>query len=249
MMKLRDIDRKLIEAVREKDLPLTKQLVLKEQGANVDSAIRTEENHHLGDQICNVLSIACMGSDKRNRAAYEIVEFLLAQGAKADTQLGGSLTSLMYASFYDSDIIKLLLAAGADKIINFTNEEGWTALMYAAKNDTAAVKILCDHGADLHAQNIHGQSALHYAVYNEIGVMRELLNRGANPNLPNDHGNSPLMVAAQCNFIDKTEFLKRNGGDMHLANNNGKTPQMLLDEHAQYLGNEEKKSVSRGLDI
>ena len=247
MLKLRDIDHKIIKAVREKDLITTHALI--KAGANVDAAIRTEQNMHLGDQICNLLSIACIGSDPSNKDSYEVVKLLLANGAKADTQPSDSLSALMYASFFDASIIKLLLDAGADKIINHKTEEGWTALMYAANNVAPAVKILCEHGADIHAQNDDGQSALHYAVYNKIDVCRELLKHGADPNLPNAIGNTPLMVAAHCNFRDMADFLERNGGDSSIANNNGKTPKIMLEEHAKYSGLDAKKQISRGLDI
>lgn len=64
----------------------------------------------------------------------------------------------------NSDIIKLLLNAGAD--INYQNKDGNTALMLAIKKtDTKSTYTLLEYGADIDIKNKEGKTALDFAVY------------------------------------------------------------------------------------
>ena len=170
MKKIKEVDGKLINAVRDKNLNEVKRLV-NEEGADVNLFFLNDKIDCPGDQICTVLSIACLGSYAGNTVSYDIVEFLLSKGAQADVQHTESNTSLMYAAYYDAKILKLLLDNGGNKIIDRQDIEGRTALMYAAKNDEQSVRTLCEAGAQVDLQNDLGFTALHYAVYNRLGVV------------------------------------------------------------------------------
>ena len=52
-------------------------------------------------------------------------------------------------SYYDEDLVELLLKNGADKTINYQDERGYTALIYACRCDSPkVVKWLLEAGAD-----------------------------------------------------------------------------------------------------
>lgn len=108
----------------------------------------------------------------------------------------------------DADMVKLLLAAGADpKAVNST---GTNALMAAAGVDMfnpnedsgtnaeglAVLKIIVGLGYDPNAMNKSGEAALHGAVHrgsNEI--IKLLVDNGADVGLKNKKGFTPLQVA------------------------------------------------------
>ena len=78
-------------------------------------------------------------------------------------------TPLMWASMYnhDPEVIKTLLAAGAD--MNARNSYGWTPLMYASmyNHDPEVITTLLAAGADAKAKDNRGYTAFSYAQYNE----------------------------------------------------------------------------------
>ena len=88
----------------------------------------------------------------------------LAEIAKADVnarnEYGG--TSLMAAAYVSTEIVKLLLDAGADA--NARAQDGITALMLAAMSGNAeTVSLLLDAGADASVIDAVGKTAWDYA--------------------------------------------------------------------------------------
>ena len=72
----------------------------------------------------------------------------IAAGAEVNVKDNHDWTALMYAAYYgNTEIIKLLLSAGAD-VNTENNYNDWTALMLAKKNGhSEIVKLLIDSGA------------------------------------------------------------------------------------------------------
>jgi ankyrin repeat protein len=75
--------------------------------------------------------------------SVEIVKMLLEKGARVDTQDDRGYTPLMYAAYAESmntEVVRLLLAKGADRS---ATGEGETALSLASKRgDTEIVRML-----------------------------------------------------------------------------------------------------------
>jgi ankyrin repeat protein len=125
------------------------------------------------------------------------------------TRLAGVTPYLLAAAAADVDLMRVLLAGGADPHIKA--KDGSTALMMAsgvgriddreAKQDYAsaleAAKLALMLGDDINATNTRGRTALHGAAgigANEL--IQFLVEKGANLNTKDRGGYSPLAIAA-----------------------------------------------------
>jgi ankyrin repeat protein len=109
---------------------------------------------------------------------------LLDAGADPNAALPGGETPLMTAARTGAaDVVKALLARGA-QVDGKDNRRGQTALMWAAAEGHAAiVKNLIDAGADIHARVPSGLTPLLFAVREgRLDVVRVLLKAGADVN-------------------------------------------------------------------
>ena len=158
--------------------------------------------------------------------SVDVVKLLLAKGAKPDARLtkrppaigiGGSghnvnltngATPLMKAaSSSDVELIRILLAAGADP--HLTTDNHTTPLMMSAglswrdigslgsdEESLEAMKIFIDLGADVDAFNDEGMTALHGAAQRgSLPILKFLLAQGAKPSVKNARNRTPLDEA------------------------------------------------------
>ena len=136
-----------------------------------------------------------------DRAAIEEV---LRRVPRAATLRGvDGATPLMTAALYgDSDLIKRLLAAGADP--NATDIAAATALMWAVP-DRGKMQLLLDAGADVNARSDEGRSALVVTSGSpgSAPALRLLLDYGADPSLWHSSDPSPLREAVR---VDDAEM-------------------------------------------
>lgn len=132
---------------------------------------------------------------------------------RSDNQRGrfsevGASALLMAAKSADVELMRLLLAAGADPKIR--NRDGTTMLMAAAGCDVSyvgedsrpaeesleAVKIALAAGADVNERNTVGDTALHGAAFTGANiVVQHLVDQGGRLDATNKWGQSPLAVA------------------------------------------------------
>jgi hypothetical protein len=112
------------------------------------------------------------------------------------------------AAGYRVEIVRLLLAAGADPNAA-TNHRRSTPLHYAAdgyitgpvwdaKRQVGTIQCLLDTGAEINSQDKNGATPLHRAVRTRCAAaVRFLLEAGADPILKNKPGSTPFHLAVQ----------------------------------------------------
>ena len=134
------------------------------------------------------------------------------------------LTALHLAAFYGrSEVMKLLLEAGADK--DAAQRNGMTALHAAAfHGDTDVVKLLLKAGADKDAVNAFGMTALKLAAGKAHSeVVKLLLQACADKDAVNDFGMTALHSAARKGHSEVVKLLLEAGADKDAAQRNGMT--------------------------
>ena len=121
--------------------------------------------------------------------------------------VGDSLLHLAAAG-YRVDIVRLLLAAGADPNAA-KNHRKSTPLHYAADGfitgpawnpdlQVATLECLLKSGARIHSQDMNGATPLHRAVRTRCAAaVKALLKAGADPTIRNKSGSTPFHLAVQ----------------------------------------------------
>ena len=185
------------------------------------------------------------------RGQLRLVEELLEQGAPFDTavehgtpgrrfsadysirsQLIGRDAFWMAAKYGEVEILKKLLAAGADPFA--VDDNGVTSLQVAMGNSGSSLdwrrdrigneepdhadeerrtlelaKILIDEGVDVNAKDSRGRTAMHHAVLKDFPTVVEYLAmRGAEITVPNDRELTPLQLAETVQGIPGTNGLR-----------------------------------------
>jgi len=157
------------------------------------------------DRIRVITSLLAHGADVNGRISMEEPRW---SGARYRRHLAGATAFLFAAKSADVDVMRLLLAHGADPTIN--TEENITPLMaaagiaWASNQDRAseiqvleAVKLMVDElGADVNAVSDLGETAMHAAAYRGAnGVVQYLFDKGAKLDVVAIDGRTPLIVA------------------------------------------------------
>ena len=176
-----------------------------------------------------IKSLLSHGADPNARAAKSPPRFGFTLGLlvyMGGLRLAGATPFLMAAMVADVDVMRVLLAAGADPKMA-TNDQT-TPLMVAAgfgrvtaetrvpeSRALEAVKMVVEAGNDVNAANARGYTAMHAAAY--IGadsVARFLIEKGADVNAKDKSGTTPTFIAAQVDplHLSTAEVLRKAGG-------------------------------------
>jgi ankyrin repeat protein len=139
---------------------------------------------------------ALMQAVKKNEAT--LVAELIKQGADVNELDDNKDAPLIMAAYLGyTDIVKLLLEAGADVSVVDPHMKA-TALHAAAyAGNTAPAKLLIEYHIDINKQGpYNGYTALHDAIWqNNIDTAKVLIEAGANLHLQSNSGETPLEFA------------------------------------------------------
>jgi ankyrin repeat protein len=153
---------------------------------------------------------ALMKAVQRNDAAA--VQRLIAQGVNvSETDENGDAPLVMAAYEGHTEILRLLLEAGADitAVDPGMKATALHAAAYAGRTDAA--RLLIDHGIDIDKQGPrNGYTALHDAIWqNNIETARVLVEAGANLNLESHRGETPLQFARSSRRKEITALIEQ----------------------------------------
>ena len=155
-----------------------------------------------------------------------LVAKLLKAGADANAARWDGETALMIAANAGSvDVVKQLIARGAD--VNLAeSRKGQTALMWAAaEGHPEVVQVLIDQKADIRAASKSGFTALVFAaIKNDPKSVQELLAAGADANYALPDGTKVLLVAASHKSTLAAGALVDGGADPNVADRGGNSP-------------------------
>jgi len=157
------------------------------------------------DKIRVITSLLDHGADVNGRNTMEEPRW---SGARYRRHLAGATAFLLAAKSADVEVMRLLLAYGADP--NIGTEERITPLMaaagiaWASNQDRAserqvldAVKLIVEElGADVNAVSDLGETAMHAAAYRGANsVVQYLFDKGAKLDVVAVDGRTPLIIA------------------------------------------------------
>ncbi|MGE0816327.1 MAG: ankyrin repeat domain-containing protein [Vicinamibacterales bacterium] len=138
------------------------------------------------------------------------VKALLAQKADVNQPQGDGSTALHWAAYGGQpEMVRLLLAAGAD-VTAATRLGGLTPLMMAARaGDAEAVTLLLDAKAEAVTPNANGTTPMMFAAAaGSAAAVRLLAGRGADVNAADaTNGQTPLMFAAAQGRVEAVRTL------------------------------------------
>lgn len=165
-----------------------------------------------------------------SRSCFDIVWLLIDAGADVNAPAAGEASTALqeathvvaaFAKYRDTDVdvIKYLLANGADVNAPPGKVSGRTALQVAVSEEVPnleSIDILLDAGAEVNAPagEILGFTALQgAAILGHIRIAQNLLERGADPNAPGSSsgGRTALEGAAEWGRLDMVQLLMDTG--------------------------------------
>lgn len=123
-------------------------------------------------------------------------EGLLKAGANVNTvHPPWQLTPLLAASEINFDMVKLLVARGAQ--VNVRDRDGMTPLMRAiVLRDLRMVKLLLDAGARINTTDHRGHTAFTHAILrSDADILKVLIERGAETDVVTAMGTTPWSIA------------------------------------------------------
>ncbi len=173
------------------------------------------------------LADAAMNGD---RAA---VASLLPQKVDVNAAQGDGTTALHWAAYRDDlEMVKMLLAAGANAKAA-TREGSITPLFMACQNgDAAIIEALLKAGADANAPKSNGTTPLMIAAESgSAAAVRVLVEHGANVGSKESvHGQTALMFAAAEGREAVIKFLLAHGADANVATSFHKLEHVRYDQ-------------------
>lgn len=147
-----------------------------------------------------------------DKKQMEAARYLLSIGAKPDIAIpAGAASSLMkMAQAGETQMVKLLLAAGAD--VNYADTDGDTALARAAyEGNLTTVKALLAAGANVNIAPKGTSLLSHIVSNNDMLLTQVLIAAGADVNSHGEAGVTPLEMARQKGYKDLEMLLVQSG--------------------------------------
>jgi len=166
-----------------------------------------------------------------------VAKVLLAAGASTEWPEKGAKLLYIASKLGRIDIVKELLAHGADVNAKLPETEETPLMVAALKGQVEVAKLLLSVGANPRAESADGHTALHAAAHQgHSEIVKMLLAAGADvnaDNAPDDY--TPLLYASRAGRSEVVKLLLAAGADIEAElDKDGQTPLWLaaLNDHA-----------------
>jgi ankyrin repeat protein len=126
------------------------------------------------DSSKEIIKAAKSGDSKR------VTELLAMDAGLIDARDKDGSTPLHCAAWKGhTEVVAVLLAAGADVNANNNNEHWGTTPLHAAAhaNQAAIAQLLIDKGADVNAHDLAGKTPLHHTTFHKATAVAKLLQK------------------------------------------------------------------------
>lgn len=184
------------------------------------------------------LFLSAAGTDTRLADAAmqgdrNTVKSLLQQKPDVNAPQGDGATALHWAaSNEDLEMVKLLLAAGAN--VNATTRDGGVTPLFMActSGNAAIIEALLNAGASAKSVKPNGTTALMTAAASgSVNAIKVLLDHGAEINAKESvHEQTALMFAAALNRVEAVKYLAQRGADVNAASKIAKLERVRFDQ-------------------
>ncbi|TYZ61590.1 hypothetical protein PybrP1_003466 [[Pythium] brassicae (nom. inval.)] len=144
----------------------------------------------------------------------DVLAFLLAEGVDVEAGDEFGLTALCVAAVRDQvDIVKMLLAAGANVNAKTAESDAYSCLHYCAElNREEVMKLLIASGADIRATTGAGHTPLHVAaIHGHVAIISLLIESSADPFAESGGQVSVPHLAAAAGRLAVLQYLVDNG--------------------------------------
>ncbi|KAM6921981.1 cyclin-dependent kinase 4 inhibitor C [Xenentodon cancila] len=153
----------------------------------------------VSDKLCNA---SARGDLKR-------VVDLLKNGVDVNGLNQFNRTALQVVMLGHSDLIQVLLDAGADPNLPDPRLNLTVTHDAAREGFVDSVRVLVDNGADVNAVDTDGNLPLHLAAREgHLEVVRLLIGRTADPSAANGLGHTPRRLASDRQKVDTVNYIK-----------------------------------------
>ena len=185
-----------------------------------------EGNVRSSEMTAKLRPNASLLCDAVARNNTQLVKDLLQGGFSVSARDDDGNTPLHVAAEHGlADLIKMLVAAGADIEAHGGDMDATALHVAAASGKTAAAMVLLDLGADVNAVGAYGTTALEIAARNnDVRLMMALIRKGAAVDSRSDNGWTPLHAATGFNNPMAISVLIRYGADANSRDVDGDTP-------------------------
>lgn len=238
----------LQEACNKGDIEQARKLVA--EGADINVALYCACAAQ-GKCIELIKELLAAGADVNAAAVVHCTPLYAAIGKKKYGECGGeslgSRASWVEAYAGQAEVVRILLAAGADPNACSGYDRIPPIVEAARSGDPATVELLLNSGADVNGREKTGNCALHWAVsghHNHIVAL--LLQHGAEADIPsverdsvdragatdNMIGTTPMHCAAKFDNPEAAALLIQHGADIHAQDEAKTTPFIYSAESA-----------------
>jgi len=186
-------------------------------------------------------------ADAAQQGNKEAVRTLLKEKADVNAAQGDGMTALHWAANKDDfDMVKLLLAAGANAKAMTRLGEITPLFMACINGDAPMIDALLRAGADPKSVKANGTTALMMAASSgNADAVKVLLDHGADINAKETaHGQTALMFAAALNRTPVVKLLASRGADVNVETSVRKLERVRFDQDGNIV--EDKPAGGRG---